>query len=137
MAKVPPTLRYPRVSNSTASTAWFALSLMASLLPAAAHAASDGCAVLRGQYRVAVEQARVCQPTAREACAALQPAALGDACHCQVRVNPAATAQLERLSAQYRAHGCVPEAAFCNRQCVVPAEQCSGLAGGVPLCGGH
>ncbi len=106
-------------------------------LGARADGAPPSCETLRAQYRAALPAAQQCDPKAAKPCAALRPVVLGDACNCQVSVNPQRTAELDRLMAAYQALACAPEPAMaiCRRMCTAPVSHC-GAASGVPAaCG--
>jgi len=110
--------------------------MAALVMPAVAQGAPADCAALRAAYRAAVPAAQVCDAKVPQACAAVRLASLGDACRCQVSVNPGRTQQLDRLSADYEAQGCVAEKALCNRMCAAPVSTCSSGATDAPAhCG--
>jgi hypothetical protein len=103
---------------------------------ASAQAAAQDCASLQDLYHTALTQAQACDAAANKPCAALRPAALEDACHCQVSVNPARTKDVDRLLAQYQALACKPPPAFCNRACMTPSSSCARGSGAQSTCGG-
>lgn len=115
---------------------WVALSMATLLIPVVARGAPADCTALRSAYRAAVPAARVCDAKVPGTCAAVRPAALGDACRCQVSVNPERAQQLDRLLADYKTQGCAAEKPLCNRMCTAPVSTCDGGATSAPaLCG--
>jgi hypothetical protein len=136
MCKAIDKLRCVVAMKSMTRSMGVALSLAALVIPVVAQGAPADCTALRAAYRDAVPAAQVCDAKIPKSCAAVRLAALGDACRCQVSVNPERTQQLDRLLADYKAQGCVAETAMCNRMCTAPVGTCNGGAPGAPaLCG--
>jgi hypothetical protein len=130
-------LRYVVAMKATTRSMLVALSMAALVIPAVAQGAPADCTALRAAYRAAVPVAQVCDAKVPKSCAAVRPARLGDACRCQVSVNPERTQQLDRLSAEYQAQGCVAETALCNRMCAAPVSTCDSGAADTPALCGH
>ncbi len=114
-----------------------ALSMATLLIPVVARGTPADCSALRAAYRAAVPGAQVCDAKAPATCAAVRPAALGDACRCQVSVNPQHTQQLDRLLADYETQRCAAEKPLCNRMCTAPVSTCNGGATSAPALCGH
>jgi hypothetical protein len=89
-------------------------------------AASTECEAARSAYTSAIAQALTCDPAKSDSCSASRPAALEDVCRCVIAVNPAATARLDELAAEYQSKGCV-NPGICRRLCKQPAASCSGV----------
>lgn len=110
----------------------------ATAAPAASAPVAD-CAALRGAYRSALPAAQVCDlastSASLKACSARRVAALEDACHCELSVNPARTQVLDQLMADYRAQGCGPQPGLCNRMCATPGGACGSASGAAGQCG--
>ena len=101
----------------------------------AAPAAPADCAALRSAYRSALSAAQLCDASTPKSCSARRVAALDDACHCELSVNPARTKELDRLLANYRAQGCATPPGLCNRMCATPVAACNSASGAAPHCG--
>ena len=97
---------------------------MLGLLSAGSSAQVDpaDCSAIRAAYAAALTRAQVCDITAANDCGAQRPRAVEDACQCSVAVNPARTAELDRLLALYKSQSCLPAPRLCNRACVAPAH---------------
>jgi hypothetical protein len=128
--------RYAVAKRPSVRSMAVVLSMAALLIPVVALGAPADCTALRAAYRAAVPAAQVCDAKLPKPCAAVRPAALDDACHCQVSVNPERTQQLDRLLADYKAQRCVAKTGLCNRMCTAPVSTCDGGAtGAAGLCG--
>jgi len=99
-------------------------------------AAAKDCNDIQVAYASELLQAQRCDLTAPNPCGAARPGALQDACRCPVAVNPANTAELDRLLAQFQAQTCPLEQLICNRACMAPARSCATGVGSVPKCTG-
>ena len=92
------------------------------------------CSAIRTAYAIALQQAQFCDLAQPDSCAATRPRAPQDVCQCQVAVNPARTAELDRLLAQFQSQPCPFDQPFCNRKCLSPAGSCTASAGLSPTC---
>ncbi len=116
---------------------------LAAILAAAVALASSGaaaqvsCGDLVAAYEAELARSQRCDATAPDACAATRPRTPQDACRCQVAVNPARTAELDRLLAQFEAQSCPRNPPVCNRACTAPVRACTAAPGGEPSCAGR
>ena len=103
----------------------------------ASAAGAMDCKAIRSAYASALVQAQLCDPAVPDSCGATRPKAPQDVCRCQVAVNPARTAQLDQLLAQFQAQACPLNQGVCNRLCVSPGHGCAAGAGASPTCTGR
>ena len=116
-----------------------AATLLAAALALAAGgaAAQPSCGDLVAAYEAEIALSQRCEVGAPDACGATRPRTPQDACRCQVAVNPARTAELDRLLAQFDAQACPRKPPVCNRACTMPARTCTAAAGAAPSCAGR
>lgn len=103
-------------------------------LAAGGAAAQPSCDDLVAAYAAELARSQRCDATAPDACAATRPRTPQDACRCQVGVNPARTAELDRLLAQFDAQACPRKPPVCNRACTKPVQACTAAPGAEPSC---
>ena len=120
----------PRVSVVAAAAL-----VLAGCSSASAAGAMD-CKAIQTAYASALQDAQSCDLASPDSCSATRPWAPQDVCRCTVAVNPARTAELDRLLAQFQAQACPRNRGVCNRLCVAPAHRCAAGAGSSPTCTG-
>ena len=94
------------------------------------------CDAIRTAYASALRQAQSCDLSTPDSCSATRPWAPQDVCRCKVAVNPARTAELDRLLAQFQAQACPHNKGVCNRLCLKPEHRCAAGKEPPPTCTG-
>jgi hypothetical protein len=102
----------------------------------ASPAGAADCNAIQTAYAAARAQAQVCDLSAPDSCSATRPFSLQDVCQCKVAVNPAHTADLDRLLGQFKSQGCTRAQRVCTRLCRAPARKCAAGLGPSPTCSG-
>ncbi len=92
------------------------------------------CKAVQTAYASALAEAQFCDLTVPDSCSATRPKAPQDVCRCQVAVNPARTAEVDRLLAQFQSQACPLDQSVCNRACTAPISRCATGARSSPSC---
>src|SRR5262249_25092641 len=101
----------------------------------ASQADAMDCNAIQTAYASALLQVQVCDLAVPDSCGATRPRAPQDVCRCKVDANPAHTAELDQLLAQFQSQACPFQGLVCNRRCLSPAHACTAGAGSSPTCG--